>query len=91
MTRVELAEQVGKQLKMDIKEADTAILAVLGEVVTGLMKDGDVILRGFGRFSVQSKKERVGRNPKTGEKVLIPALKRVSFKAGKNLKGFVNC
>ena len=91
MTRVELAEKVGIALKVEIKEADKAILAVLGEVVTGLMEDGDVILRGFGRFTVQNKRERVGRNPKTGEKVIIPALKRVSFKAGKNLKGFVNC
>lgn len=59
--------------------------------VTKAMAEGqDVKLVGFGTFSVVPRKERIGRNPKTGEAVTIPAKNMAKFKAGKDLQDAVN-
>jgi DNA-binding protein HU-beta len=59
--------------------------------ITGSLKGGnEVRLVGFGTFSVANRKESVGRNPRTGEKIQIPASRQPKFKAGKALKDAVN-
>lgn len=90
MVRAELAHNIAIKLDKTNKYADEILTTVLNTLIDGLKKDGDVVLRGFGRFVVQDKKERMGRNPKTGEKALIKARKRVAFKSSKNLKEFLN-
>lgn len=51
------------------------------------MKRGEkVVLTGFGTFSIRSRQQRVGRNPKTGAKITLPARKAPGFTAGKTLK-----
>jgi DNA-binding protein HU-beta len=90
MVRADLVERIAKQLDKTDKEADKILGAVLDGFTEGLKEDGDLIIRGFGRFVVQDKKERMGRNPKTGEPALIKARKKVSFKSSKNLKSELN-
>ena len=59
--------------------------------ITDILKDGgDVRLVGFGTFSVTARAASEGRNPRTGEKIQIPASKQPKFKAGKVLKEAVN-
>ena len=59
--------------------------------ITGSLKGGnEVRLVGFGTFSVANRKASEGRNPRTGEKIQIPALRQPKFKAGKALKDAVN-
>lgn len=59
--------------------------------ITDVLKDGDdVRLVGFGTFSVSDRAASEGRNPRTGEKIMIPASKQPKFKAGKVLKDAVN-
>jgi len=59
--------------------------------ITDVLKDGgDVRLVGFGTFSVSARAASEGRNPRTGEKITIPASKQPKFKAGKVLKDAVN-
>lgn len=59
--------------------------------ITDILKDGgDVRLVGFGTFSVSNRAASEGRNPRTGEKIMIPASKQPKFKAGKVLKDAVN-
>ena len=57
------------------------------EVISKTLKSGeDVVFVEFGKFYVHSKKERIGRNPKTGLPILIPSSKTVKFKPGKPLR-----
>lgn len=90
MTRTLLARQVARKLDMTVALADKTILAIFESVIDGLSTDGQVIIRKFGKFVVQDKKERWGRNPKTGEKALISARKRAAFKSSKHLKERLN-
>lgn len=70
--------------------AERALNAVLGAIEKGLKKTGKVNLVGFGSFTVKPVKARMGRNPRTGEPIKIPASKQPKFKAGKELKKAVN-
>ena len=61
------------------------------DTITGSLKGGtEVRLVGFGTFSVADRRASEGRNPRTGEKIQIPASKQPKFKAGKGLKDAVN-
>jgi integration host factor subunit alpha len=71
-----LSRTEGRELVESFFEEQTASLAVGKEVK----------LSGFGTFDLRDKKERPGRNPKTGEKVMIPARRVVTFRAGDKLK-----
>jgi DNA-binding protein HU-beta len=90
MVRAELVERIAKQLDTTLENSEKILAVVLSGFIQGLKSDGDVIIRGFGRFVVQDKKERMGRNPKNGEPAVIKARKKVSFKSSKNLKAVLN-
>lgn len=85
-----ISQEVAEILDIPVRKATTIVESVLHEVKQGLIKDGKVILRGFGSFQVIDKKERLGRNPKTGEDAVISARRVPSFKASKLLKVKVN-
>ena len=79
-------------LNTGLSKADAA-KAVDGvfSTVTGALQQGeDVRLVGFGTFSVVNRKASMGRNPRTGEPIHIPASRQPKFKAGKGLKQSVN-
>ena len=86
MTRYKLAQTIAAKMDISVVDADKMVSAVFAGLRHGIVKDGDVILRGFGRFVVRDKKERMGRNPKTGKPAIISARKSVTFKASKLLK-----
>ena len=90
MTRAELVKNISRKLDTTEVNSDHILGKVLDQFTQGLKKDGTVRIRGFGSFSVQTKKERMGRNPKTGEPAFISARKRVAFKSSKNLKAVFN-
>ena len=71
-------------------EAEKKAKAFLETVEEALVKGEEVIFTGWGKWEVVEKAERVGRNPKTGEEVVIPARKAIKFKAGKALEEKVN-
>ncbi len=66
--------------------AERAVNAVIAGIETGIKKDGNVQLIGFGTFTIKSRSARKGRNPKTGEEIKIKASKTVGFKAGTAFK-----
>ena len=68
------------------RQAKALVEAVLEEIVTTLVAGEDVSLHGFGKFAVRQKRERSGRNPKTGVAAPITARRVVTFKASGNLK-----
>ena len=71
-------------------DAAAAVDAVFGAIVGSLKSGDDVRLVDFGTFSVKHRPASEGRNPRTGEKLQIPAANVVKFKAGKGLKDAVN-
>lgn len=71
-----------------VERAVAALLDMMGTVLAG---GGRIEVRGFGSFSMHARPPRKGRNPKTGETVMVPAKAAVHFKPGKGLKDMVNC
>ena len=90
MVRAELVREISKKLDATDVYSDFILGTVLEQFTEGLKSDGVVSIRGFGKFLVQTKKERMGRNPKTGDPALIPARKRGGFKSSKQLKEALN-
>lgn len=86
----ELIAQVAAGADLSKADASNAVDAVLDSIVGALKAGGDVRLVGFGTFSVSARAASEGRNPRTGEKIQIPASKQPKFKAGKGLKDALN-
>jgi nucleoid DNA-binding protein len=90
LTKADLVDVVAARSKLNKREAGQVVELILGEV-SGALKKGDrVALTPFGTFVVRSRKAREGRNPKTGDKIDIPARKVPAFVAGKSLKNAVD-
>jgi integration host factor subunit beta len=91
MTRSDLVERISEIYPfMHIRNVEKVVSIVMDSIVQTLKDGGRVELRGFGSFSVREREESEGRNPKTGEKVKIPAKRVPFFKAGRQLKNLVN-
>ena len=86
MTKAEFIDSVASKAGLSKKDAGAAVDAVLDTIAGTLSGGGDVSFTGFGKFHVQSRAARTGVNPRTGEKVNIPAGKVPSFSAGSSLK-----
>jgi DNA-binding protein HU-beta len=87
----DLIEKVAAKAELTKAKASEAVDAVFEEITGALKKkDAEVRLVGFGTFSKSKRKAGMGRNPRTGEEIKIPASTSVRFKAGKALKDAVN-
>ena len=86
MNKTELVERIAEETDAPKSEAQK-YLEAFEEVVTSELKSGrEVQITGFGKFYVQERKAREGRNPQTGEKMKIAASKVPAFSAGNTLK-----
>ena len=85
MTKQQLIEQVAAKTELKKSEAEVAVDSVLALIAEALRSNERVDLRGFGSFVVKERKERQGRNPRTGETITIAAKRDASFKPGKEL------
>ncbi len=86
LTRVNMAEYLFNELGLSRTEARELIDLTFQELGASLAVGEQVKLSGFGNFDLRDKKERPGRNPKTGEKIPISARRVVTFKPGEKLK-----
>ena len=90
MNKKDLVTAVASDSGLSKADAAKAVDDVF-DSVTGALRRGDsVMLVGFGTFSVVDRKASIGRNPRTGERIQIPASRQPKFKAGKGLKQSVN-
>jgi integration host factor subunit alpha len=89
-TRSTLSEAVFKNVGLSRNESANLVDSVFSEILVSLIKGDDVKISSFGTFIVRQKKERVGRNPKTGQEVPITARSVVTFRASNVLKSKVN-
>lgn len=85
MNKAELEARISEQTGLPKTQVQNVLSAFEDSVTYSLSKGESVKILGFGSFSVQERKARNGRNPKTGEAIVIPASKRPVFKAGKTL------
>lgn len=90
MNKTELIAAVAEKAELSKKDAEAAISATVEAITDALSQGEKVQLVGFGSFEVKHRAERMGRNPKTGEDIPIPATKVPAFKAGKALKDAVD-
>jgi integration host factor subunit beta len=72
--------------QLSASDADIAVKTIIDAMVRALASGQRIEIRGFGSFSLSERAPRVGRNPKTGEQVLVPGKKVPHFKAGKQLR-----
>lgn len=90
MTKADLVEEVAKAIELPKKDSEVIVKSIFESITNALHRGEKVELRGFGSFRLRERKARVGRNPKTGETVDVPAKKVPYFKAGKELKELIN-
>ena len=86
MNKGELVNAVAQAAGVSKKDADSILTATLETIVEAVAEGGKVTLVGFGSFESRARQAREGRNPKTGEKITIPATKVPAFSAGKSFK-----
>ncbi len=90
LTKADLIEGVLRISELPRKESETIVETIFESIIDALQKGDKIEIRGFGSFRTRQRRGRVGRNPKTGEKVEVPAKKIPFFKPSKELKDFVN-
>ena len=90
MTKAELIEDVSQAVEMSRKDSEIIVETVFESIIKSLRAGDKIEIRGFGSFRTRQRKPRVGRNPKTGARVDVPAKKIPYFKPSKELKDVVN-
>ncbi len=90
MTKAELIEEVSRVVEMTRKDSEVIVEAIFDSVVRALRTGDKIEIRGFGSFRTRQRQPRVGRNPKTGARVEVPAKRIPYFKPSKELKDLVN-
>lgn len=87
MTKSELIAQLAERFpQLVAKDADCAVKMILDAMTDALARGDRIEIRGFGSFALNYRPPRVGRNPKSGEKVHVPEKYVPHFKAGKELR-----
>jgi len=90
MTKADLIDEVSKLAELTRKDSEVIVETIFDSIVRSLRVGDKIEIRGFGSFRTRQRKPRVGRNPKTGERVEVPAKKIPFFKPSKELKDLVN-
>ena len=90
MTKIDITESIREQLDIPKKESLHLVESVIDIIKKELGKGNDVMISGFGKWTVKAKKKRKGRNPQTGEAIMIDARRVVTFKPSGVLRDAVN-
>ncbi|MCX5821339.1 MAG: integration host factor subunit alpha [Deltaproteobacteria bacterium] len=90
LTKIDIIEAVYTHLGIPKKDCIRIVESLFEIIKDDLNKGNDVMISGFGKWTVKAKKERRGRNPKTGKEMMIDARKVVTFKPSTVLRDVVN-
>ena len=90
MTKADLIEEVSGLAELTRKDSEIIVETIFDSVVRSLRSGDKIEIRGFCSFRTRQRKPRVGRNPKTGARVDVPAKKIPFFKPSKELKDVIN-
>ena len=86
MTKKEIASKIAKQFEITQRLALEAVQMVFDNIIETLLDEGRIELRNFGVFEVKRRRARKARNPRTGERVNVPARMVVAFKPGREME-----
>jgi integration host factor subunit alpha len=89
LTKADMASRLFDELGLNKREAKEMVEMFFEEIRQSLERGGQVKLSGFGNFDLREKKQRPGRNPKTGKEIPISARRVVTFRPGQKLKARV--
>ncbi len=89
MTKADLTDRVAALSDMTRHDSEVIVETLLDSIVSALQSGDKVEVRGFGSFRTRQRKSRVGRNPKTGVSVAVPAKKVSYFKPSKELRELI--
>ena len=90
MTKADLIDEVSRVVAMTRKESELIVDTIFESVVKSLRAGEKIEIRGFGSFRTRQRKARIGRNPKSGDRVEVPAKRIPFFKPSKELRDIVN-
>jgi integration host factor subunit beta len=90
MTKADLVEEVTRLGDLTRRDGEVVVDTVFDAVIQALQSGDKIEIRGFGSFRIRQRKPRTGRNPKTGDKVEVPAKRVPYFKPSKELRDLVN-
>ena len=85
MVKADLVKIIAREARITKVSAESAVNAIIGALKTALAQGERIELRGFGVFEVRPRKRGIGRNPRTGQEIVIPPGKSTRFRPGKNL------
>ena len=88
--KIDLATDISKGTGLSLTDSSEIVDLFFNILSDGIAENNEVKIMGLGTFSVKHKKERVGRNPKTGKEAVIEARNVISFRPAKNLKSSLN-
>jgi len=90
MNKSDLISTVAGHTGMQQRDVAKSLEGIVSAITDALKQGGDVRLTGFGTFTVAERAASTGRNPRTGEPIMLPASKQARFKAGSSLKTAIN-
>jgi len=90
MTKADLVEEVVRVTELPRKESEIVVETIFESIIQALQGGDKIEIRGFGSFRIRQRNPRIGRNPKTGERVEVPAKRVPYFKPSKELRDLVN-
>jgi len=90
MTKADLIEEVARITDVTRRDSEVIVETIFDSIVHSLRAGDKIEIRGFGSFRTRQLNSRVGRNPKTGDRVDVPAKKIPFFKPSKELKDIIN-
>lgn len=90
MTKADLIDEISRLAELTRKDSEVVVETIFDSIVRSLRAGDKIEIRGFGSFRTRQRKPRIGRNPKTGDRVEVPAKKIPFFKPSKELKDLVN-
>jgi|TARA_B100001105_G_C22384416_1_gene441154 DNA-binding protein HU-beta len=85
MVKADLVKIIAREARITKVSAESAVNAIIGALKNALAQGERIELRGFGVFEVRPRKRGIGRNPRTGQEIVIPPGKSTRFRPGKNL------
>ena len=86
MTKKDIAKKITDAVGIPQLTVIETVQMILDEITEILVEEGGIELRNFGVFKVKNRKARKARNPRTGESVMVPERRTVTFKAGREMK-----
>ena len=90
LTRAAIAEQMSRKLGFSQNESSNIIDVIIEEIASSVKEEEVLKLSGFGNFVLRKKKQRIGRNPKTGQEAVIEARNAIMFNPSQVLKKKIN-